>query len=894
MRFLVLLFCAAAAWAQSSLHGTVSDPSGAAVPNASVALDGPGGGKRARTDNMGEYSFSPLAPGRYSVRVAARGFAAARRDVIVQGAAVWDVRLAIQTAPQSIRVEGRTGRVSTEPEGNGSAVVMGERQIAALSDDPDELALELQALAGPAPGPDGGQVYIDGFTGGNLPPKSAIREVRINSNPYAPEYDRPGFARVDIFTKAGSESLHGQAMTSQNGGALDTRNPLVGQKPPYRSQLYSIDVAGPLRKNRASFTLDLQERKIADNAVILATEPSGAIDQTSPAPQSRLTVSPRVDYAIDSRNNLTVRYQQVWNGLDNQGVGSFSLPSQAYQETQREQTAQIIETATLNPRLVTETRFQYLRSSLWDTAASGAPAIEVEGAFFGGGAPIGDSGSVTGNWEASSITILSAGKHIVKWGGRVRDARLTDTSRNNFAGTYTFYTLAQYEAGMPAQFSRNAGDPVTEVRQADLAVFVGDDWRVRSSLTLSFGLRYETQSNLGGRLDFAPRAALAWGLRKMVVRAGAGAFYDRIPPATTLNRLRYDGVTQQSYLIFNPAFFPAVPSIAELAAGEQPQELQPVAAGLVTPRLYQASVGIERQLNSKSRVSLTEIESRGVHLANQRNINTPLNGVYPFGDPTIRLLTESSGVSRQHQLVSNINGQWHRLVLFGFYALSYGEDDNEGLPADPYNLRAEWGPSTYGDVRHRVAMGADVPLPGKWSVSPFVVANSGTPYNITTGLDPELTGFPAARPGLVAGACQGTIEVYAAGFGCFELDPPASAATIGRNFARGPANVNIALRVAHTWGFGQEGRSGISDSGSTHAGPTAGMFATGGSRRYQLTLSASTLNALNRANYSPPDGDLSSPYFGQYRSLGGLIVTMHGGIPASYNRKVDLQLRFTF
>jgi hypothetical protein len=106
-----------------------------------------------------------------------------------------------------------------------------------------------------------------------------------------------------------------------------------------------------------------------------------------------------------------------------------------------------------------------------------------------------------------------------------------------------------------------------------------------------------------------------------------------------------------------------VPSIGELAAGEQPQELQPVAAGLAAPRLYQASAGIERQLNSKSRVSLTEIESRGVHLANQRNINTPVNGVYPFGDPTIRLLTESSGVSRQHQLLANVNGQWHRVVF---------------------------------------------------------------------------------------------------------------------------------------------------------------------------------------------------------------------------------------
>ena len=161
------------------------------------------------------------------------------------------------------------------------------------------------------------------------------------------------------------------------------------------------------------------------------------------------------------------------------------------------------------------------------------------------------------------------------------------------------------------------------------------------------------------------------------------------------------------------------------------------------------------------------MESRGVHLPNARNVNTPVDGIYPFGDPTVRLLTESSGRSWQRQLVANANVQWRGVFLFGFYALSYGRDDNEGLPAAPYNLRAEWGPSTYGDVRHRGALGATLPLKWKWSVSPFLVANSGTPYNITTGLDPDLTGFPSARPALVVGAPAGCQK-----FGCFQLDPP--------------------------------------------------------------------------------------------------------------------------
>ena len=78
------------------------------------------------------------------------------------------------------------------------------------------------------------------------------------------------------------------------------------------------------------------------------------------------------------------------------------------------------------------------------------------------------------------------------------------------------------------------------------------------------------------------------------------------------------------------------------------------------------------------------------------------------------------------------------------------------------------------------------------------------------------------------------------------------------------------------------------------AGPPRSMFDTDSGTRYSVTLSASTLNALNRANYAPPDGDLSSPYFGQYRSLGGLMVMAHGGAASTFNRKIDMQVRFTF
>ena len=185
------------------------------------------------------------------------------------------------------------------------------------------------------------------------------------------------------------------------------------------------------------------------------------------------------------------------------------------------------------------------------------------------------------------------------------------------------------------------------------ACSVNDDWRARPNLTFSAGLRYEAQSNLGDLANWAPRVGLAWGLdgranrpAKTVLRAGFGTFFDRIPLNVTLNSLRYNGANQQSFLILNPTFFPAVPAAAALAANQQPQQLRPVYQGMQAPRLYQASVGVERQLNQSSRLTLTWIRSRGVHLLNLRNTNAPIQGNYPAGDSSIRLLTESAGASR--------------------------------------------------------------------------------------------------------------------------------------------------------------------------------------------------------------------------------------------------------
>ena len=279
-----------------------------------------------------------------------------------------------------------------------------------------------------------------------------------------------------------------------------------------------------------SFALDAESRKVNENAFILATNLDSnlkvqTVNQAVAAPQTRTSFTPRIDYAIDSKDTLVLRYQNTRSVLDDQGAGDFNLASRAYNKKQTENSLQLTETRILNPNAINETRFQYMRSVSNSTGDNTVPAVNVQGAFEGGGSQIGNSGSTTNQWEITNTTSYSWKAHTIKFGGRVRQGFLADTSVNNFGGTYSFFagqgpeldaqnrpisgtsiqlsalevyrrTLLFESQGLSASairalgggatlFTISGGTPTTSVQRLDVGLFATDDWRVRPNLTLS-------------------------------------------------------------------------------------------------------------------------------------------------------------------------------------------------------------------------------------------------------------------------------------------------------------------------------------------------------------------------------------------------------------------------
>jgi hypothetical protein len=942
---LLLPILASAQTSGSSLRGQVLDPSGLAVPGLTAAITGPTGMKLvAQTDAQGNYAFRSLAPGQYTLTIRLNGFDDIVKTgiVIARGQTqVVNAQLAVSAAKQEITVTDETTKVDVNPDDNASALVIKGKDLEALSDDPDELQSELEALAGPSAGPNGGQIYIDGFTGGQVPPKSSIREIRVNQNPFSAQYDALGYGRIEILTKPGTDKLHGQLFVTGNDSAFNTRNPFAADIPSYHSEMFNGNLGGPINK-KTSFYVDAQRRDIEDTAIVNAIVLDKNLNQSSlveaiPTPQTQTSVAPRIDTQIGNNDTLTFRYSLWQNSQNNPNVGQFTLPDAAYRTSERYQSFQTSDAHVINEKAVTEIRFRYFRDDEHQTPANSLPTISILGAFVSGASNAGASNVSTNSYEFQDYTSATLGKNFLKFGARFRGNRESTSSTANFYGTFTFQSLNAYQiteqglqahltpeqiqsnGGGASQFSLINGNPLTSVTYFDLEPYVEDDWKARPNLTISGGVRFETQNHIHDHADFAPRVGIAWGLgkgksTKTVLRTGFGVFYDRFGEDFILNANRLNGINQQQYVVQAPNFYPDIPLASTLSATPATYQIAP---DLRTPYTMQSGLGLERQLTKAVTVSVTYLNTHGLHQLITRDINAPNpanpGGARPNLQPFDLYQYESAGLFNQNQMIANFNIRGSKVSLFGFYTLSYADGNTAGkgsFPMNQYNLAEDYGRAAF-DVRNRLFLGGSWNLPHGFQIFPFVVANSAPPVNITLSNDlgggEYLPNTFNARPAFASNLSD-PANVVNTRWGAFDKVPAAGETIIPTNYGTGYNQFTANLRLSKTFGFGKEvagggpgggGPGGGGGGGRGHGLGPGGLSSMGNSnmfnrgnttnRRFNLTFSVSARNIFNNVNFAAPEGNLNSPLFGKpYAMAGGFFSS------SAANRRIDLQVRFSF
>ncbi len=968
---------ASAAVAQNvvELRGTVKDQTEAFLSAITVVLEDAKGKKNTtQSDERGRYHFGNLQPGVYTLKVEVEGFTPFNEplDLTTRKTLSFDVTLKVMIT-ENIEVKDDKAIISTEPDANLSATTLTATDLEALPDDPDELLETLQMMAGASGGRDGSSIFVDGFRErGRIPPKEAILRIRLNSNPFSAEFNEPGQSRIEIITKPGSDTMHGGFRFNFNDESLNARNAFAPSRAPLQVRSYSGNFNGPIIRNRWGYFVTMDKREQDENDVINATilNPTTlapeSFQQTALTPTRSSNFSFRTDYLVTAKQTFGVQYrysnrEQLNGGLDN----GFDLPERAYDRKSGESTFRFYLTSIASEHAVNELRLQMSKDKSETRALTDATAIVVFDAFSQGGNQ-GNLFSDTRERELELVDNLTYiyGKHTFKVGFRAEGSRREIFNRANFGGTFTFGTdlerdavgipvvdadgntipisslelyrrvLAGESGYRPSQFSIVKGDPAVSISQWEMGWFAQDDWRLSPRLTLSFGLRHEFQTNLGDKRNLAPRFGLAWQPdKKSTVRAGAGLFYDYVESGITLDTLRLNGQLQRQFVIQRPGFFPNIPNILDGATQRQPT-IRIKEADLKSPYAMISTISYERALPANLFASFGYTWSRGVHLLRSRNINAPLPFAVeqPFPGQGPILQYESSGLSTQNELWTNLRWNYKRVSLSGRYTIASARSNTDGAnqtPANSYDLSTEWGRSGR-DARHQLFMNGSLTLPWQVRLNSFINITSGRPFNITTGRDNNRDTLFNDRP---AFASADDSEAIVTRFGIFNPNPQVGDEIIPRNFGQGPGALNVSLNLSKTFNFGptltrgsarvataggegadqqaqpQQGGNrrpgGGAGRGAGGAGGGGGRGGAGGGRggfggggrggggfggdgpagesrqKYNLTLGINVQNLFNTTNLANFNGVLTSSRFG----------IANRALPA---RRIEASLSFRF
>jgi hypothetical protein len=889
------------------LSGSIADPSGARIGHAQLHVHGDAIDRDLVSNEIGAFTLN-LPPGTYTVTAQAPGFRVYSRDgLVLRAGHDRDILVRLSLAPQSDAIEVEpTGSTNS---GDNRGLFFSGDQLQVLSDDPSTLRQQLLAMAGTGPGLNAPQILVDGFSNGQIPPKASIRSIRINNNPYSAEFDRAGFGRIEVTTQAGGSKLHGSFDTGATDASLNARNPYTGLQPAYHQLFFQGNLNGPLGKKASFFvagnSTDLQNNAVVNAVVLNPDLTPTTLSQAVSNPQRNDDYSLRLDRQLTASNQITARYEVNRTHLVNGGVGLLVLPSQGFNSDNIVQTLQFSDNDIISPRVVNDARFQYIRTRLRQDPNNASAAVIVQGAFNGGGSPLGAVRDNQDRYELQESLSVDHGKHYIRAGFRYRLLRDSNDSSAGFNGQYIFPDIASFAAGRPSQFSLATGRRSASLVTGDLGFYADDDWRLARDLTLSLGFRFETQSAIADHSDPAPRVGIAWAVRRgkgrtplLTLRAGAGFFYQRFEGANILQAVRQNGTSQLSFFVPNPSFFSCgssalncyVPPASSLTAS-QPTRYQ------VDPHLRSAydfltSVTAERTIGHMGIITANYLDGRGVHQYVSRNLNAPLpgTGLRPLGNDENLYQFSSAGQSSRRIFFSNLNlNPTRRLTIFAFYVRQriYSDTNSAtGFASNSYNVHQDYGPED-SVPSQQLFTGFSWSLPHGVSLQPFLSARGGRPFNVTTGTDLNGDTLYNDRPAFATDLSRASV-VHTA-IGTFDTDPLPSQTLVPYNYGRAPAFVWLDLQASEAIHLGPRPRAAVATAPAPMTAQGAARHTPRLDRPWTLTFSVEAQNLFNHRNPGPPVGVLSSPFFGRSISLANDFTSF-----TAANRSFMLHSSFSF
>ena len=870
-----LICLANAALAQPPRDGTllltVVDQTRSVIPAATVTVTGLEDATKAAaiaptpTSNQGVATIAGLKPGRYMIQAEFAGFQPGiLKDVRIRaGENKHVIILALQNLEDSVTV-GRDAQEAAADRQSTFGSALTREQVDALSDDPGEMAKQLQDIAG-----SDAVLRVDSFEGAKLPSKAQIKSIHITRDAFAAENHSAGGLFIDIITQPGTGPMRGGIRYNLRDGALSGRSPFTPIKGPERSQNYGTNFSGSLIKERASFNVSFNGNTSFNTPTLYAALPTGTRSEALSVrtPRDNFFMHGNFDYALTKDQTLRIGYNQEDSVERNLGIGAFALPEHAHTNEEHGRTLRIQEAGPLGRRFFTNTRLSFSMNDTSSRSALETPTIRVNDAFTSGGAQVA-GGRRTRTFNLASDLDYVRGMHSVRTGIVLSGGSYRSNDTSNYLGTYTFESLAAYEAGTPRSYTRRIGDPNIAYWNLQGGWYIQDDIRVRKGLTLSPGLRYEAQTHLDDFNALGPRFGVTWAPfkhGKTTIRASAGVFYDWLNSGIYEQTLRVDGFRQQELNIINPTF----PDPG--AAGMIP----PINRYLLSDDLQMAknsrvSLGVDHAFTPRVRSGVTYAYVNGTGLLRGLNMNPPIDGVRH--DPLFGNIVEVVGdaENRRHSVNSFLQVQisppspnpsrqlwnWKRTNFGINYNWAHLRNNTDGAFSVPAtgSLTAEWGPGG-DDVRHRLNAFFGTQALRKFNANLNFSMSTAPPYTIRSGVD-----------------LNGDLIFN---------DRPLG---IARNTERGTGRLDLSGFFVYTFMFGRQRIQlppGIMINGSPAGDFRVTQMQADPLPRFRLGIVVNAQNLTNHTNYTGYQGSMTSPFFHLPTNVTGM-------------RKIDVGLNFSF
>lgn len=926
----------------SALVVSVSDPLGNVVTAVEVSLIGDDKTKRVtKTSDNGSAEFRRLAGGKYQISILVEGFKEYRSEQItLQPGETRKLEISLELAVIETKVDVDQND-GLDMNNSGATRDLARDQIETLPDDPDELKRVLQTIAGPTITGEEMPITVNGVPGATLPTKENIKLVRINRNVFSAQYENTFGGGIEIYTNSDVKKLSGWIHLNFADSRFNATDPFIQRRLPSQTRTIAYGFGGPLgKKTSYSFYSQHSENDASSvvNAVIL-DQNLRIVDfrQSHETPR----VSDYLNFAVTSDPNKKHKVFINYNFWKNRGrfsdIGGFALLSRANTTRGSEHSFAFSDTYIINPDFVNVTRFSGRISNNATVGGLTDPSINVSEAFLGGGSQM-DRASSSSRYEFYNDTTRKIGKFSVGFGIMLRGQKLGEVSRSNFGGTYTFtgriapvldsnnipvrdpsgnivtaqissvesyrrtilltqlgYSRSEIRAlgGGADQFTIAGGEPEIGVGQLDYAIYQQNSYGISETLGLSFGVRYENQTNIKSRTNLAPRFGVIWSPKakdkqKPIstlprITVGLGMFYSRFAVNNIMSERQANAPGRVFYFITDPLIldrFPAVPSIGELQQSAALRSLRLIDEEIQTPRQNLLNINVFKRLWHDIGMNFSYSHSGGYRQVLTRNINAPLAGagvtVYPFGNSRNIYETRSEGNSRSNRFSISMNfPQWKIKGKPTYFSLFYGYAKirnniitGSSSPIDPYDFGGEWGPAITDGV-HFVQGYFSLTFPHLISLRGDFGVRTGSRFNIITGRDTNRDGLYAERPAFAADSTKsGVVQTP---YGLLDPNPAPGDRLIPRNHGVGPGGGELNLYISKSFGFNK-------DKANKNA------------PKQRLSFGVNLNNVLNINNKGNPIGNMSSPNF--LRTVSS--STFNGESWPSNPRRLSFSTSFSF